>query len=182
MTVESVGDGYQGGVDAQTRSDSESNPESKPRRGTIFARYFLGRVRSDADGVGSFPARSGDLAGEYGSASFDTRHRFIFGGNVNGPWQVRFNPFVILSTGRPFNITTGRDVNGDTVFSDRPAFATDPGDPSVLVTEYGLFDTTPEPATRPRRIAGPTSSPRVSSRPRSGPEPSPRSTLRPPSR
>lgn len=40
MTVESVGDGYQGGVDAQTRSTPESNPESKPRRGTIFAAHL----------------------------------------------------------------------------------------------------------------------------------------------
>ena len=27
--------------------------------------------------------------------------------------------------GRPFNITVGRDLNGDTLFTDRPAFATD---------------------------------------------------------
>ena len=49
----------------------------------------------------------------------------MLGGSVRLPWEVRVNPFVILSSGRPFNITTGRDNNGDTLFTDRPAFATD---------------------------------------------------------
>jgi hypothetical protein len=46
-----------------------------------------------------------------------------------------------LSTGRPFNITTGRDTNLDTVFSDRPSFGI-AGQPGVVDTEYGPLNAT----------------------------------------
>ena len=55
---------------------------------------------------------------------------FFFGGTMILPkLKLNFNPFVIYSTGRPFNIITGRDTNGDGVFTERPAFATAQTDP-----------------------------------------------------
>jgi hypothetical protein len=112
---------------------------------TLFTRYFLGRAKSDTDGAFSFPANQYDLDAEYGSAGFDVRHRFMLGGSVRLPWEVRINPFVIFSSGRPFNITTGRDNNLDTVFTDRPGYATDPTKPGVVPTEWGLLDPNPVP-------------------------------------
>jgi hypothetical protein len=53
------------------------------------------------------------------------------------------NPIVIANSGRPFNITIGRDLNGDTLFTERPALAGDLTDPGVRVTPYGNFDVTP---------------------------------------
>jgi hypothetical protein len=50
---------------------------------------------------------------------------------------------MIANSGQPFNITTGRDNNGDTVFSERPAFATDLTKPGVVVTPLGAFDPNP---------------------------------------
>jgi hypothetical protein len=85
------------------------------------------------------------LSAEYGRASFDVRHNFRFGGTINAPWGLRFNPLLIASSGRPFNITTGRDINGDSLFTDRPAFATDLTKPGVIVTEFGAFDPNPAP-------------------------------------
>ncbi|HWX24258.1 MAG TPA: hypothetical protein VN083_04415, partial [Vicinamibacteria bacterium] len=64
---------------------------------------------------------------------------------LSGPWGVRISPFFIASTGRPFNITVGRDLNGDSLFTDRPAFATDPSNPRVVSTPYGLLDPNPVP-------------------------------------
>jgi hypothetical protein len=121
---------------------------------TLFSRYFLGRARSDTDGAFSFPASSYDLDAEYGAAGFDVRHRFVLGGSVRLPGEVRVNPFVILSSGRPFNITTGRDNNGDTLFTDRPAYATDSSKPGVKQTAWGLLDPNPEPgqAVVPRNL------------------------------
>ena len=49
---------------------------------------------------------------------------------------------VTVASGRPFNITTGRDNNGDTIFSDRPAFA-DAGDPGAIETVYGWLNPNP---------------------------------------
>ncbi|HUE83073.1 MAG TPA: hemerythrin domain-containing protein [Pyrinomonadaceae bacterium] len=36
---------------------------------------------------------------------------------------MRLSPFIVATSGRPFNIITGRDSNGDTLFTERPAFA-----------------------------------------------------------
>jgi hypothetical protein len=115
---------------------------------TINANYAFGKVSSDTDGQGSFPADSYDLRNEYGRASFDIRHRVTLVGNVNTWWGISVSPFIIASTGAPFNITTGLDSNGDSLFADRPAFATDATKPSVKVTPYGTFDLAPGPGAR----------------------------------
>jgi outer membrane receptor protein involved in Fe transport len=104
---------------------------------TLFGFYSLGKTSSNTDGVNTFPANSFDLTDEYGRASSDIRHNFTFGGSYDAPWWgLRFNPFVTAFTGRPFNITTGIDNNGDSVFSDRPAFA-DALSPNCVPNSFG---------------------------------------------
>jgi hypothetical protein len=112
---------------------------------SAYARYSLNKASSDTDGLGSFPQNQYDLAGEYGRSSLDIRHRFYLGGNVSAPWGLRFSPFLTASSGRPFNITIGRDINGDTLFTDRPAFAVDLTKPGVVLTRFGAFDPNPTP-------------------------------------
>jgi hypothetical protein len=118
---------------------------------TIFASYVLNRVMSNADvpdssptGL-SFPVNSYNLSGEYGRSSLSIRHRFFLGGSINTLWGLRLNPYVLAFSGRPFNITTGRDANGDTLFNERPALASDLSRPGVIITRLGAFD--PAPAT-----------------------------------
>jgi hypothetical protein len=112
---------------------------------TLFGNYMLGKAMSNTDGASFLPANPYDLADEWGRSGFDVRHRAVMGGSVMMPWNVRLNPFLIVSSGRPFNITTGRDLNGDTVFNDRPALATDLTKPGVIVTPFGAFDPNPGP-------------------------------------
>lgn len=90
---------------------------------SLFGNYRLGFAKGDTDGAGSFPAFSYDLSDEYGRSSFDIRHTFIIGGNINLPWEVSLSPFIMATSGRPFNITKGVDVNGDALFTERPTFA-----------------------------------------------------------
>lgn len=125
------------------------------RNFSLFARYVLAKASSDTDGAGTFPANPYDLSGEYGRSALDVRHNFVLGGSINAPWGIRLNPFIIASSGRPFNITTGRDTNGDTLFTERPAFATDLLKPGVIVTKYGAFDPNPAPGQEliPRNYA-----------------------------
>ncbi|MCP9496036.1 MAG: TonB-dependent receptor [Pyrinomonadaceae bacterium MAG19_C2-C3] len=113
------------------------------QRLTFRGGYILGSARSDTDGAGSFPGNPFDLSTEYGRASFDVRHRFFFFGSYNAPFGFTFNPFITANSGRPFNITIGQDLNADTIFNDRPAFATDLTRGSVVRTEFGDFDTNP---------------------------------------
>jgi uncharacterized membrane protein YgcG len=113
------------------------------RHFSLFIRYSLSKAESDTDGAGSFPANQYDLSSEWGRASFDVRHRLIVGGTINAPWGIRLNPLIMLTSGRPFNITTGRDTNGDSLFTERPAFATDLTKTGVIVTRFGAFDPNP---------------------------------------
>src|SRR6266446_4938203 len=113
------------------------------RRASFNINYVFSKTNSDTDGSGTFAANPYDFSQEYGRASNDVRHRFVLTGNFRAPWGVSLSPFFILSSGQPFNITIGRDLNGDTVFADRPAFATDLTKPGVVITKFGAFDTNP---------------------------------------
>ncbi|HEV8370123.1 MAG TPA: TonB-dependent receptor [Pyrinomonadaceae bacterium] len=93
------------------------------RNASLNAYYVLAKANSDADGTGSLPANPYDLSTEYGRASGDIRHRFVMTGNFRAPWGISLNPFIIVQSGRPFNITLGRDINGDTLNTERPALA-----------------------------------------------------------
>jgi hypothetical protein len=115
------------------------------RKISLFSFYVLNNAKSNTDGAGTTPANQYDLSSEYGRSARDVRHRFMLGGSVTAPWNVRLSPFIIANSGSPFNVTIGRDVNGDTVFTDRPALATDLTRPSVVVTPFGAFDTLPAP-------------------------------------
>jgi hypothetical protein len=112
---------------------------------TLFSFYVLSKAKSDTDGVNTFPSDPFNFQTEYGRASNDIRHRFVLGGNVIAPLGLRFNPFVIANSGRPFNIIVGRDLNGDSILTnDRPAFA-QPGQDGALNTAYGWFNPRPGP-------------------------------------
>ncbi len=112
---------------------------------SLFGTYVFNRAMSNTDGVNTFSANPYSLAGEYGPASFDVRHRLNFGGSINTKWNVRFNPFVILQSGPPFDITSGSDFYGTTLFNGRPGIATNPSLPGVIQTPYGLLDPNPRP-------------------------------------
>ncbi len=120
------------------------NIRTRIRGVNIFANYALNDANSDTDGAGTFPAFSYDLTGEMGRAALDIRHRFVVGSSFNLPWDIRVRPFLIYRSGQPFNITTGIDENEDTLFTERPAFATELSEPGIIITEFGAFDPTPE--------------------------------------
>jgi hypothetical protein len=115
------------------------------KKAMLFAIYTLNKAESDTDGADTFPSNSYDLSQDYGRSILDTRHRLILGGSISAPWGIRLSPLAIISSPRPFNITTGVDTNGDTLFTERPAFATDLTRPSVVITPFGAFDTNPMP-------------------------------------
>jgi hypothetical protein len=114
---------------------------------SLFANYILGKASGDTDGSGTFPADTYDMSREYGRSSFDVRHRFVIGGSYGTFWKLRLNPFIIASSGRPFNITTGADANGDRQFTERPSLA-QPGavcSNTIVCTRFGNFNLNPAP-------------------------------------
>jgi hypothetical protein len=113
-------------------------------RVSLFGNYGLSFVRSDTDGAGTQPANPYDLSQEFGRASEDSRHFLVVGGNYQGPWGLQISPFLTARSGRPYNITLGRDLNGDTVFTDRPGLA-DADTVVAVATPIGFVDPTPAP-------------------------------------
>lgn len=113
---------------------------------SLFGFYVLNYAMSNTDGLSTFPANEYNWSGEYGPAATDIRNRFFLGGSINTRWNVRLSPFVMLQSGAPFNITTGNDLYGTTMFNARPSFAASPGEPGVIDTPYGYLNPNPLPS------------------------------------
>jgi hypothetical protein len=117
---------------------------SSIRMGTklsLFGYYTLNYANSDTAGASYIPSNPFDLVQDYGRASFDIRNRFFFGGTVALPYSFRLSPFMIASSGPPFNITTGQDVYGNAVYNTRATAGNcTAGATGVMNTAYGCFN------------------------------------------
>ena len=88
-----------------------------------------------------------DPMADYGRASFDVRHRALLGGTLGLPKGFRLNPFMVVSSGQPYNVTLGENINGDSIFNNRPAFVLPAAcNPVTKTTRLGTFQE-PAPGT-----------------------------------
>lgn len=110
---------------------------------SVSGSYTLNRAMSNTDGINTFPANPHSSEGEYGPAANDVRHRVSLNGSINTRWNVRFSPLLNVQSGAPFDITTGNDLYGTTLFNSRPGFAADPSRAGLIETAYGLLDPFP---------------------------------------
>lgn len=106
-----------------------------------YGYYQLQSIHSEADE--SFVSNSYNLHADYGRSANDIRHQATIGSALELPFRLRATTFLTVRSGAPFNITVGQDLNGDSLFNDRPAFATNLTRSSVVSTKYGTFDTSP---------------------------------------
>jgi hypothetical protein len=122
-----------------------SSTAKLPKGISLFGYYVYSRAWADSEGAGTLPANNYDLRSEWGRASYDNRHRGFISGSATLPWKIKLAPFVFMQSGRPYNMTSGVDTNGDgNVSDDRPAFATDLTRPSVVYKPgFGVFDVSP---------------------------------------
>jgi len=110
-------------------------------RFSLSGYYALGFAHGNAQGL---PMDQYDTSLDYGRTQFDVRHRAYIGGNIVLPLGLSAAPFITMSSGSPFNITTGNQFNGDGIFNARPAFASSSSLPAnVKMTPYGNFDLAP---------------------------------------
>jgi hypothetical protein len=89
-------------------------------RVNLLAQYTFSKSMDDTSGYASLPANNYDLGPEYGRSDYDRRHRF----NLIGTWHIykgfRAGTVVNVSSGIPFNITTGYLNKGDMMPTARP--------------------------------------------------------------
>ena len=111
---------------------------------TLFAYYVLNYAKSDTSGPNSFPSNPFNLMQDYGRASFDARNRFFLGGSIALPWGLRLSPFMIASSGSPYNVTLSQDLIGSSQLNQRPSFSTTPATgPIVTVPGFATYNTLP---------------------------------------
>jgi len=115
------------------------------RQISLTGAYTWNRAKSNTDGLGTFPANPYDYTGEYGPASNNIHHTVSLNGTIDTRWGIRLSPLLSIQSGAPFNITTGSDLYGTTLFNARPGIATNPDKPGLVPTKYGLLDPNPTP-------------------------------------
>lgn len=86
----------------------------------VGGNYTLTFSRDDGSGALSLPADS-IRPDEWGPANDDVRHRLGVFFNVRLLNSLRLGGNLRAESAPPYNVTTGRDDNGDTIFNDRPA-------------------------------------------------------------
>jgi len=135
------------------------------RKVSLFGFYTLNYANSNVSGGGgggfsngltssaSFLSDQNDPMADYGRAAFDVRHRAFIAGSIEVPYGFRLSPFIVINSGAPYNITTGQDNNGDSIFNDRPILVSSAACPTVsfsgsqYCTPLGTFSTTPTSGT-----------------------------------
>lgn len=134
--------------ESQSNGRTVSNSLSIGLNGAVkkvnfWTNYNLNRSRNTDGGSSSAPFDPYDFSNEWGRSPFTSRHNLFVGGYYQTKSLLSFNMFTVVNSGRPFDITTGRDTNRDNSFAERPAFATDLSKPGVVVTPLGAFDPNP---------------------------------------
>jgi hypothetical protein len=90
-------------------------------RASLLVSYLLSRSTSDGDGPFAVPADPDHPELEQGPVADDVRHRLFAFANWRPARGLRATAMLQLRSGSPYDVTTGRDDNGDTLVIDRPA-------------------------------------------------------------
>jgi len=115
---------------------------------SIFGFYNWTNANSDGGG-GSTASNSYNLKQDYGRAAFASTNMVFMMANYTGPWALRFNPFLIAQSGKPYNIVSNNDLTGDNFFNNRPelvasSFCPATGDSTPYAsTQFGCLNTAP---------------------------------------
>jgi hypothetical protein len=120
-TVGNITEIQSSGRRASDRFTMALNARYIPRRIIGMVMYQYANTRNFADGPTAVPSNSLNPDADWGPSAQDVRHRIFF--NFNTPLRngIRMGLNVQGSSALPYNITTGLDANGDTIFNDRSA-------------------------------------------------------------
>src|SRR5262249_51068566 len=117
-------------LQVESSARSRSHTLSATLKGTIGSKgafavqYSFGKYRDDSASAFALPANNFNLRPEWGRSNYDQRHRLVVTASRNLPGDFRLSTFASLGSNLPFDITTGRDDNGDTFTNDRPVGVT----------------------------------------------------------
>jgi hypothetical protein len=84
------------------------------------AQYTLGKIYNNTSGITYFPGNSNFPSLDWARSDNDRRHKFDLLGNFEPSDLFSLGVALQAYSGKPVNVTTGLDSNGDGVFNDRP--------------------------------------------------------------
>lgn len=134
------------------------SPSVNYKKFFLFGFYAYSHGKDDNEGA---PADPYNLKAEWGPSTFaDVRNRAVIGTNIPLPWQFSISPFLIMSSGTPYNITTGIDSLDEGIAAERPSLAPNvsagscTGSGFQYETGYGCFNLNPAQGTEIERNYG----------------------------
>lgn len=134
-----------GGMALDNFINASTNLQVSKRVSLFATGYFALTQKNDAPCDTCFPSNQYDPHVDYARES-SPRVQIFAGTTLKLPYGFTGSLWASIQTGAPFNITTGTDLNGDTIYNDRPAFATNPTPNSqIYKTRFGTFDANPQP-------------------------------------
>jgi hypothetical protein len=111
--------------DAETRSESLNLGWNLTKldwkQSFFFVNYTWSRSTSNTTGAFSVPASGDSLDSEWGPSAGSARHRLGASFNMRPLANLSVSMNARAQSGTPYNVTTGRDDNGDGLFNDRPS-------------------------------------------------------------
>lgn len=99
------------------------NSRVRINRVTMFGFYSMSFANANTFGASFVPTSNTNTRADYGRASFARRQFGVIGGSIQLPYSFTASPFIIAMGGSPYNITTGTDPLGSSVYNTRPYFA-----------------------------------------------------------
>ena len=125
--------------------------QSTNKRFSIASGYLHFNFRTNAERVYALPQSSYSDDGEWARPFWQASHRIFFNSNINLPMNLRANVSLNAASGTPYDITSGRDNNGDGNFNDRPDIVV-AGSANSISTSFGALDPTAVNGNLPRNV------------------------------
>jgi uncharacterized membrane protein YgcG len=99
------------------------NSNVRLRKVTVFGFYSINFADANTSGSGFIPTSNTNTKADYGRAAFAQRQFGVVGGSWQLPYAFTASPFLIARAGAPYNITSGLDPTGSSIYNARPYFA-----------------------------------------------------------
>jgi hypothetical protein len=99
------------------------NSNIRLRRTTLFGFYSINFAKANTSGANFIPTSNTNTAIDYGRATFAQRQFGVVGGSFQLPYAFTASPFMIARAGVPYNVTSGLDPTGSSIYNARPYFA-----------------------------------------------------------
>ncbi|GGA64645.1 hypothetical protein GCM10011507_15350 [Edaphobacter acidisoli] len=117
------------------------NSRVRLNRVQMFGFYSMSFANANTSGSGFVPTSNTNTRADYGRASFARRQFGVIGGTMQLPYSFTASPFIIAMAGSPYNIVTGTDPLGSTVYNTRPYFASGNSGSCVSSAAFSSTDT-----------------------------------------